>query len=336
VIAASDASAASEPIELSVVVPTFHRDRELARLLTLLGAQELGDRRFEIIVVDDACSPTTPAIVTSAAAAHPDVPILLLNGGGTGPATARNRGWQAAHGALIAFIDDDAYPADAGWLAAGSEAFADPMVSAVSGRVVVPPVSGRPTDFQRNVQRLDGLPFLTCNAFYRRTALAAVGGFDERFRVPFREDSDLQYRVEALGGRMACADRAIVHHPAPDGRFAASLRLQRYSMYNALMYKKHPRRYRAELQALPPLHYYAMLLSLLGALASVLRGRRVFAAFFLLAWAVQECRFFAQRARGASRQPRHLLDLAITSLLIPPLAVYWRLRGAWRFRVLFF
>jgi hypothetical protein len=51
---------------------------------------------------------------------------------------------------------------------------------------------------------------------------------------------------------------------------------------------------------------------------------------------VQEGRFFAQRARGASRQPRHLLDLAITSLLIPPLAVYWRLRGAWRFRVLFF
>ena len=29
------------------------------------------------------------------------------------------------------------------------------------------------------------------------------------------------------------------------------------------------------------------------------------------------------------------LELLATSALIPPLAVYWRLRGAWAFRVLF-
>ena len=114
-----------------------------------------------------------------------------------------------------------------------------------------------------------------------------------------------------------------------------SLRLQRYSMSNALVYKKHPARYRRDLEPRPPLHYYAILGAGAGALVAALTGHRGQAAALGALWVALEGRFFFRRARGTSRRPRHLLDLALTSLLIPPLSVYWRLRGAVRHRVVF-
>ena len=321
-------------VRVSVVVATYKRDELLRRCLLALLDQDYA--HFEIIVVDDACSPTTEGVIDAVRRERPrdDVSLRLLPGRSHGPATARNIGWRAARGDVIAFTDDDAYPADVTWLSRGDAWFQDDEVNAVGGRVVVPG-DRPPTDFQRNVMALERGEFLTCNAFYSRSALERVDGFDERFTVPFREDSDLQYRVEALGGRMAKDEQLVVVHPAPRGRFAISLRLQRYSMFNALMYKKHPQRYRARLQKVPPLDYYAILASSAVALSSITTRRRLPALIAGGVWALLEARFFLKRVRGTSRHPVHLLDMALTSLLIPPLSVYWRLRGAIRFRVLF-
>jgi glycosyltransferase involved in cell wall biosynthesis len=327
--------AVTQPLDCSVVVPTFRRDRELARLLVALAAQDLPPSRFEVIVVDDACSPSTPGVVAAVRERYPDLNLRLIAGERRGPAAARNTGWRAAGGDVIALIDDDAYPAGATWLRRGLAALADQALAGVGGRVAVP-IDGPPTDFQRNVKQLEHGVFLTCNAFYRRSALEAVGGFDERFRLPFREDSDLQFRLQAQGLRLAMLDAPVVIHPAPPGRFGISLRLQRYSFQNALIYKKHPRRYRAELESHPPLHYYAALGLLAGSLAALIRRRRGLAAMLLAGWLAVEARFFLQRAAGTSHRPLHLLDLAVTSVLIPPLSVYWRLRGALHHRVFFF
>ena len=46
-------------------------------------------------------------------------------------------------------------------------------------------------------------------------------------------------------------------------------------------------------------------------------------------------RFCARRLRGTSHAPSHVAEMAVTSAVIPLLSVYWRLRGAWRYRVLF-
>jgi glycosyltransferase involved in cell wall biosynthesis len=66
---------------------------------------------YEVIVVDDACSTTAPAIIEEAASlCDGDVKVTLLPGLGRGPATARNIGWRHAAGDVIAFTDDDAFP----------------------------------------------------------------------------------------------------------------------------------------------------------------------------------------------------------------------------------
>ena len=202
----------------------------------------LGDIR-EIVVVDDARSPSTAGIVAEVQACYPATELVLLEGRSSGPTVAGISAWRRATGEVIAFIDDDARAASRDWLRTGLEPFRDARVTGVSGAVTVP-IEGLSIYFQRNVQHLEDGVFLTCNAFYRRTALEAVDGFDERFTFPFREDSDLYYRVEALGGVMVREPLARVVHPAPRGRFGVSARLQRYSTSNALLYKKHPERYR--------------------------------------------------------------------------------------------
>ena len=96
----------------------------------------------------------------------------------------------------------------------------------------------------------------------RRTASSGAscairaGGFDERFSAAWREDSDLHFRLLHQGGRIVWAPAALVVHPWP-ARWGVSLKQQRKSQFNALLYKKHPRLYRQRIRPWPPWEYYA-------------------------------------------------------------------------------
>jgi hypothetical protein len=124
--------------------------------------------------------------------------------GAHGPAAARNAGWRGARGAILAFTDDDCIP-DPGWLRAGLSAFTGDVAGA-DGTIVVP-LPERPTDYQRDTAGLAGAEFATANCFYRRDVLAAVGGFDERFSMAWREDSDLFFALLERGYEVARARR---------------------------------------------------------------------------------------------------------------------------------
>jgi len=52
-------------------------------------------------------------------------------------------------------------------------------------------------------------------------------------------------------------------------------------------------------------------------------------------WMLLMGSFCLQRLRQTSRQPGHVAEMLVTSALIPPLAIFWRLRGAIKFRVWF-
>jgi len=52
-------------------------------------------------------------------------------------------------------------------------------------------------------------------------------------------------------------------------------------------------------------------------------------------WIGLATRFAARRLADTSRAPRHVAEMVWTSLWIPWLSVYWRVRGALRYRVWF-
>lgn len=318
-------------IRASVVVPTHDRPKLLDGCLRALIAQDMNPASYEIIVVDDALSEGTHRYVRSLCDGGVSI-RYLRTAGRCGPAAARNLGWRAALGDIVAFTDDDCLP-DPMWLRAGIAGFVD-GVAGVSGQTIVP-LRDAPTDYEYNAAQLANCEFVTANCFYRRRALAAAGGFDERFRVAWREDTDIYFTLLARNARLVREPSARVVHAVRPSAWGVSLRQQRKSMFNALLYKKHPQLYRARIQPAPPWHYYWIDLSLSAAIyGMVFRRRRVSISAGIL-WAFLTGHFFMRRLRHTSHAPRHVAEMLVTSILIPPVATYWRLRGAVRFRVPF-
>ena len=89
----------------SIVVPTRNRSHLLPRLLAALDAQEFS--ASEVILVDDASTDRTWETLSAwkgegRRALRLETP--------SGSYAARNLGWQAARGAIVAFTDDDCLP----------------------------------------------------------------------------------------------------------------------------------------------------------------------------------------------------------------------------------
>lgn len=317
-------------MSVSVVVPTSGRDSLLDRCLTALALQELDKGEFEVVVVDDAASEDTRRLVESwrdRSQTH----FRYLRNEGRGPAAARNTGWRAACHDVIAFTDDDCVP-DRGWLRAGQAAM-EAGADGAWGRLIMP-LRKSPTDYEHDAARLSRAEFVTANCFCSRAALECVGGFDERFTSAWREDSDLFFSFLERDGRLVHAGAAVVVHPIRPARWGVSLGQQRKNVFNALLYKKHPALYRERIQSEPPWLYYTAVTALLLALGAR-AAHASFGWFALAAWSGITAQFCVSRLQKTSHAPAHLAEMAITSALIPPLAVFWRLLGAFRYRVFF-
>lgn len=321
-------------LRVSVVVPTYRRPELLGRCLDALAAQTMVAESYEILIADDAACDATRRQVEEFAEKAPCSIRYVPIGGSHGPATARNAGWHAAHAAIIALTDDDTIP-DSGWLEAGVGTLErDAELAAVTGQVIVP-LSPKPTDYERNEAGLETAEFVTANCFCRRTVLEALDGFDERFTSAWREDSDLHFRLLERGLKLMKVPEAVVVHPVRPAPWGVSLRMQRKSQFDALLFKKHPALYRQRIWRLPPLDYYAIVLSLAVALFAWILGAWIVCVLAVAVWMLLTGRFLRRRLHGCSRAPAHLLEMLFTSLLIPFLSISWRLYGAVKFRVWF-
>src|SRR5688572_3887539 len=171
--------------------------------------------------------------------------LEIVAGPARGPAAARNAGWRAARADWVVFLDDDVIPPP-GWRAelAADLSARGPDVAASQGRIRVPlPRHRRPTDWERNVAGLERARWATADITYRRAALAAVGGFDERFPRAYREDAELGLRLAAAGLRIVQGRRAVLHPVGAAGR-AVSLAKQAGNADDVLMRRLHGRAWR--------------------------------------------------------------------------------------------
>jgi glycosyltransferase involved in cell wall biosynthesis/GT2 family glycosyltransferase len=219
----------------SVIVPTYERHAHLPKLLDCLARQTFPD--FEVILVDQS-------------AARWEVPddyssldILYEHTDLEGASRARNLGAWLARGDVIAFTDDDCQP-ERDWLQNAGRYFEDARVVGVEGLVVSERVNDPDYRAVTNVG-FEGIGFMTANLLLRRDIFNAIDGFDERFDVPFREDTDLGWRACALGEIPFGHDVRVFHpaHARTVEREALSRRVQFFEK-DALLLKKHPDRYR--------------------------------------------------------------------------------------------
>jgi histidinol-phosphate phosphatase family protein len=322
-------------LRYAVVIPSLGRP-SLWSLLVALAAAE-GPRPEWLVVVDDRAAPSAVPVVDvrdlpETIARH----VLVLAGGGHGPAAARNLGWRAVPADVdwVAFLDDDVLvpgdwcarlaadlaEADAGGLAASQAAINVPL-----------PEHRRPTDWERGTAGLSDARWITADMAYRRGALAAVDGFDERFPRAFREDADLALRVQDTGRRLVRGRRRTTHPVRPTGRWT-SLRQQRGNADDVLMRRLHGSSWAERAHAAigrRPRHLLITAAGLLAVGGALSRKRRP-ALVASLAWAAGVTEFAWARIAPGPRTRSEVTTMIATSVAIPPAAVWWWLRAALR------
>ncbi|MDP8910823.1 MAG: glycosyltransferase, partial [Actinomycetota bacterium] len=318
-------------VSVDVVVPTVGR-ASLAALLDALAAQapELPGR---VIVVEDGDARSSLArdAVPGPLLAHTEI----LRGARRGPAAARNIGWRASNAEWISFLDDDVVP-DRDWLERLVEDLAglSPRVAGSQGRVRVPlPDDRRPTDWERNVAGLETAVWATADMAFRREALTAVGGFDERFRRAFREDADIALRLQDAGLELVRGSRSITH-PVRPARMLETVRLQAGNADDVVMSALHGREWHA--RAAAPRgrrrrHLVTTAAGLTALAALALRRRRIAAAAATI-WLSETAQFAWTRVAPGPRTAREVATVVATSVLIPPAAAYYWTAGHLRAR----
>lgn len=201
--------------EITVVVPTHNRAEQLRQCIRALKvAADKAPTRVEIIVVDDGSRDATPEAVHEFERAG--VVRGLRREVGGGPARARNLGWRAGTGSLVAFTDDDC-EVDPGWLCALTTRVAgtSELVAAVGGRVL-PARADRVSAYMTLHRILEPPPSLryvvTANSIFRRSALERVGGFNEAIEAPGGEDPGLCLQLGRIGYTFEFEPAAMVTH----------------------------------------------------------------------------------------------------------------------------
>ncbi|MFA7666744.1 MAG: glycosyltransferase [Burkholderiaceae bacterium] len=229
-------SAGQRAPAFSVVIPSYERPAQLAELMERLAAQI--ERDFEVIVIDQSARPW------AGASGDFGFPLLYFHTPVKGAVRARNTGAALAQGAVIAFTDDDCLP-EADWLVNARRYFGDPEVAGVEG-MITSTHHGDPAWRPVTNVGFEGIGFMTANMMVRTAHFVALGGFDLDFDHPhFREDTDFGWRLQDLGRVPYAPDVAVLHPAQPRSleRESAAQRV-RFFEKDALLYRKHPQRYR--------------------------------------------------------------------------------------------
>jgi GT2 family glycosyltransferase len=227
---------------ISVIISAYNAEATLEECLS--HCEKLEYPELEVLVVDDGSTDSTPSL----AASHKGTRLVSITHGGL--SAARNAGFRAATGDLVAYLDADAYPApDWPWYLALA-ALRD-GAGAAGGPNLPPPHDppsahvaalspGGPVPLLRDEQSAAHLP--GCNLAVWKNVVEELRGFDPALWVA-ADDVEFERRLLESGREMSYHPAALVwHHRRPGLR--TYLRQQRnYGRSQAILEYRWPERF---------------------------------------------------------------------------------------------
>jgi glucosyl-dolichyl phosphate glucuronosyltransferase len=236
-------------MQLTVCICTCDRPRYVRDCLAGLARQTSGQDAFAVLVVDSCSTDDISAELATLVASVPNARLIRVNQPGV--SLARNAGAWACHTPYIAYIDDDAIPADdwvARILAALEETDSPPAV--LGGRALPlweaplpawwpPRLRGVLSIIEAEGQGEYGDPSLpadlapyTVNMVVNVLSLLAAAGFSNgagRYRSSLLSDEDVQlaWRLREAGQSVRYDSRIVVHHQIQAARLTPAWLLSR-------------------------------------------------------------------------------------------------------------
>jgi cellulose synthase/poly-beta-1,6-N-acetylglucosamine synthase-like glycosyltransferase len=233
---------------VSVVVGIRNEEKFIEECIESLLNLDYPRDSYEVIVVDGMSTDKTRDIVQK-------YPVNLLLNERKNVAAARNLGVKNARGEFVAFTDGDCQvepqwlktlvnemqnsPDDVVCFGGPNLIFdTDPVFGRVVGYAQESFLGSGGSAQSNNSSKkhyVGSLP--NCNAMYKKAAIQEAGGFDERFVVG--QDCDLNYRIGKNGNKfLYIPDAQVLHHRRGTLK-SFSLRMFKYGMWMAELFKKH-------------------------------------------------------------------------------------------------
>jgi GT2 family glycosyltransferase len=205
----------AELVVLSIVMPTFRRERVLGETICSLLA--LRPPPEELLVIDQT---KTHERETDELLSRLDRErqIRWIRMEAPSIPRAMNVGLREARGKVVLFVDDDIVP-QSNLLSAHVAAHENGEFAAVAGQVLQPGQNPLPAGvdsklscFNSSVRR-EVPDFVGCNFSVRRSVALSLGGFDENFvRAGYRYEAEFSSRLRRAGKRIVFEPAASVRH----------------------------------------------------------------------------------------------------------------------------
>jgi glycosyltransferase involved in cell wall biosynthesis len=223
---------------ISVIICTYNRSRSLKTTLdSLQKMRGAGELTWEVVVVDNFCRDDTEAVVAEYQRIA-GFPLRYVQEPMQGLSHARNRGIAAAHGDILAFLDDDV-TVDAEWLSQLWATYDRGDCAGVGGKIVPVWTGAKPAWLQEDGPysvmkvvvsfdhgdqrcRLTTPPF-GANMSFRRRAFANYGLFRtdlgrRRGALFCGEDTEFGRRLLQHDEPLVYEPGVIVYHRVADER----------------------------------------------------------------------------------------------------------------------
>jgi len=210
---------------LSVIICTYNRDQHIARALQSLTEQDFDKSAYEIIVVDNNSTDSTPEIIKRFKDKHPEHQIVLAKESRQGLSYARNKGIELAKGTYISYIDDDgiARPDYVSQIKKYTEQFPDDV--AFGGKVLPKYETGKEPDWMSSyieriisivdlgdeVKTLKKIYPVGCNMIFKKTLFDKIGGFNTALKLR-SDDKYIFFKIREHSYRVLYLPEVVVWH----------------------------------------------------------------------------------------------------------------------------
>ena len=237
-------------VSIIIAVKTWQKNLEEC----ISKCRELDFLDFEILVFPDIDIEIPPAVAKTLSTKGA-VPIRIIPAGPVSPAKKRDIALSYAEGEILAFIDDDAYPAK-DWLKNAVKNFLDPQVAAVGGPAITPEddnirqkasglIYSSPLVSAKYVYRylpkkkMEVSDYPSCNFLMRKSVMQELGGFKTNFWPG--EDTKLCLDITQRIGKKIIYDPSVLvyHHRRP--LFMSHIKqVANYALHRGYFTKKYP------------------------------------------------------------------------------------------------